>query len=225
MSKLISILIPCRPKRPDLIRDCLRSLVDKTSDKDEVEICIKVDIGDMETMFAVNTFVDKLDIKVIRLDGSRGKADFAFYTNELAKKSTGDLIWWWSDEVRILTDDWDNLMTAYRHFFREVATLYPAIEKGTPGCYPIITRRWLELTGRWSWSVAVDWWIWAVAARVPSINKMVMINELKIKDTTISGETTVDSGKPVVVEFEGDVVEAELQKDVNKIKEAYSDVE
>ena len=225
MTKLISIIIPCRPNRPDLITGALQSLVDKTAQKERLEVLVKVDIGDDKTLEAVNSFQDKLSVKAILMDGSGGKANLAAYTNELAKQATGVFVWWWSDEVRILTDEWDLLIAVRECDADKIVALYFSIEKGNCGCYPMITKKWLNVTGRWSYHTPIDWWVCMVAGRVPNIAKTVLISEILIKDTNESGETTVEPGHAFPVPFAGDEIEAELEKDANKIKEAYPDVE
>jgi len=214
------VIIPCRPSRPDLITDCLQSLVDKTADKDRLEVLVKVDIGDDETLEAVKGFHDKLPVRAILMDGSRRKEGLAIYTNELAKQAVGKFVWWWADEVRILTDGWDLVIAERESDADSFNVLLADIEKGTYGCYPMVTKKWLDTTGRWTWHSAIDWWIWAVSVRIPDISKTFVERRMKIKDTTISGETTVDPGPIFPVPFGGPDVEREVQKDIDKIKRA-----
>ena len=221
MSKLISIIIPCRPNRPDLITNCLQSLVDTTADKDRLEVLVKVDIGDDKTLKAVECFHDQLPVRAILMDGSRGKEGLAIYTNELAEQAVGKFVWWWSDEIVILTDGWD-LVVAEREDADSFNVLLADIEKGTYGCYPMVTKKWLNTTGRWTWFSAIDWWIWAVSVRIPDISRTFIERRIKIKDATISGETAVDPGPTFPVYFGGDNLGREVQKDVDAIRGAHN---
>ncbi len=224
MPKLISIIIPCRPGRPDLIASCLQSLVDKTADKSRLEVLVKVDRGDHDTLAAVEGFHDQLPVRAILMDGLRGKEDLAVYTNELAKQAVGEFVWWWSDEIVMLTDGWDLVIAERESDADGFDVLLADIEKGTYGCYPMVTKKWLDTTGRWTWFSAIDWWIWAVCQRIPDISKTFIEKKIRIKDTTISGETVVDPSPSFPVYFAGDDLEREIQKDADKIKEAWLNV-
>ena len=217
---LVSIIIPCRPNRPELITACLQSLVDNTADRSRLEVLVKADIGDAETLRAANTFSDKLPVRVILMDGSHGFRGLAGYTNELARQAVGKLVWWWSDEVRMLTHGWDLILADYEAEADGFNLLLAQLEKGTSSCYPILPKRWLDATGRWIWlgHTQIDWWIWAVRKLLSGISQHIIIRDIRIKDTTISGETAVDRGPSFAVLFEGPDIERELRVDAIKIR-------
>ncbi len=215
---LVSILIPCRPGRPDLITSCLQSLVDKTKDKSRLEVCIKIDENDTLTREVVYRFKDRLEIKLFPMDGSRGIDDLAVYTNMLACHATGKLIWWWSDEVQVLNFGWDEFLAAYESFSDKFALFFPPWGNVFGDTYPMITRRWLSTTARFTGHPCLDTWVVSIADRIPGIVARAFLSGVQIKDTKFTRETTVESSSKLLVDFNSPEVQAELEKDIEKIK-------
>lgn len=219
---LVSILISARPGMPSIITSCLQSLVEKTVDKSKVEILIKVDIGDTTTLEAVNSFKDKLLIRVVEMDGTNAFCDLAVYTNELVHQSTGKFIWWWSDEVRILTQNWDNLLASFENWSNRIAYLHTPIANIPGTVYPMITRKWVEVTGRWSAHYSIDGWVNTIRDKLKGKIGNVILHNILIKDVTFMREIPLpprSSKKCNQNLWWSDEIKQELQRDIDKINE------
>ena len=77
--KLVSILIPTR-KRVKLLKECLDSLNIKTQDKSLVEILLKIDTDDQETIDFVSQYKPTSDIEIKELitDRKNGYGGFNY---------------------------------------------------------------------------------------------------------------------------------------------------
>lgn len=150
-----SILIITRPFWPEGLRECLQSIKDNTTDVSNIEILIKIDhdaaIGFKEI---IKEFSTSLPIKVFILDGIFRRNSLPDYSNVLAWNSTGALLWWWSDEVRIITKDWNKILVTYaRKYENKIWALY---DKNRCGFYPIVTRKYIEVLGRFTYHICID---------------------------------------------------------------------
>jgi cellulose synthase/poly-beta-1,6-N-acetylglucosamine synthase-like glycosyltransferase len=218
MQKLVSILIPCRNNRPELIRDALQSLVEKTTKKERLEVIIKIDKDDIKTMQVACEYKNKLDLKTVMLDGAMGRAGLAGYTNELAKISKGNLIWWWSDEIRMMTNDWDSMLVPYGSYYDKFALLFPPWGNIAGDAYPMITRKWLETTGRFAFHPAIDTCVEEIQKALSDKIGRYNLAGIEIKDVSFTGEAIVPENKDVLINFNDEIVQKELQIDINKIK-------
>ena len=81
MNPLYSIIIPCRYGWPQEITDCLKSIEENTQDFNRMEMVIKVDHDDPYTLEAVKAFEEKLNIKIIIMDGNPRKFKLVDYSN------------------------------------------------------------------------------------------------------------------------------------------------
>ena len=77
--KLVSILIPTR-KRVKLLKECLDSLNTKTQDKSLVEILLKIDTDDQETINFVTQYklTSDIEIKELITDRKNGYGSLIF---------------------------------------------------------------------------------------------------------------------------------------------------
>jgi hypothetical protein len=162
-----SICVVARPHWPVGVGRALQSIVDKTSNKNSIEVLVKIAHDSCkETFRVVRSFEDKLPLKIFILDGVWRREGVDDYWNVLAWNSTGKLIWHWSDELRIITEGWDSISKTYADKIPDGLpwTLYPTVctNGGPPArChtgYPILTRAFVEVTGRATYHVCLDSW-------------------------------------------------------------------
>ena len=222
---LVSILIPVGFAY-DGIKECLESLIKNTKDFQRIEVLIKLDQGDKKNLEIVQSFQDRLPIKIVIMDGRGGYADLHLYTNTLAKSAQGEFIWWWSDEVRILTPDWDEIIE--KECISQIGGLakFDFDVKPVGGAkYPMLSHKWIEITGRWCNHPSIDSWVNTVAekAGIYSIQLSIVIED---QNTLIESGIVqkIDQrkrkrlvGKPILG-WESNEVQNDLMQDVIKLK-------
>jgi hypothetical protein len=113
--KLISILIPTR-KRIKLLKECLDSLNNKTQDKSLVEILLKIDTDDQETIDFINQYKinSPINIKDIITDRKKGYGSLDEHMNNLALYSEAEFLLGLNDDVEMLTDGWEQCYIPYK---------------------------------------------------------------------------------------------------------------
>jgi len=135
--KLISILIPTR-KRVKLLKECLDSLNNKTQDKSLVEILIKIDTDDQETIDFINQYktISSIDIKDIITDRKKGYGSLDEHMNNLVSYSEAEFLFGLNDDVEMLTEGWEQTYKPYvgKNFF--LATHVISIKDG------VTTKLW-----------------------------------------------------------------------------------
>jgi len=129
--KLISVLIPTR-KRVSLLKECLDSLNDKTQDKSLVEILLKIDTDDQETIDFVKQYkvTSSIEIKDIITDRKNGYGSLDEHMNNLVSYSESEFLLGLNDDVEILTDGWEQFYKPYKgkNFFLAINII--AIKNG-----------------------------------------------------------------------------------------------
>lgn len=175
MSKPISILLPSRNRSEQLLY-CLDTLMQKTKTYESLEFLIHLNLDDSPSVDAIlarllgNYGPDKLQSEepVILIDTMVGYDKFHHYYNRLGRLATGDWLFHYSDDAFMETDGWDAI------FLEEVARLgldgtrdivcFQPKCNGEPNCFPIISRKWFELTGHFSQHISLYGWIERVAS-------------------------------------------------------------
>lgn len=115
-NKLISVLIPTRGRVSRLER-CLNSFNEKTENKDLVELIVKADTDDIETINFLNDYTisikSQIDCKIIISERDKGYGSLHHFYNEMVKISSGEFLYIFNDDIRMETDGWENLIIPY----------------------------------------------------------------------------------------------------------------
>jgi len=104
--KLIGIMLPTR-KRVNLLRECLNSFNAKTKNKSSVEILLKIDDDDQETIDFINSYQSEIEIKTIISDRGNGYGSLNEYYNSLAQISEAEFLMVGNDDGEMMTDNWE----------------------------------------------------------------------------------------------------------------------
>lgn len=185
----ISILLVCRPMWSRGLRGTLESIVQHTANMNNIEVVLKVDHdASEETYQVVREYQDKLPLKTIIMDGAPRRHGVPEYVNTMAWNASGKLLWWWSDEVRMTTPDWDAIMKGYLQRWDNTLTVF--FDETRNGFYPGMTRRFLETIGRFTYHLCLDSFLDLVggpvrSAQVPPVlgpERTRQIHQLEIVD-------------------------------------------
>jgi len=112
---LASILIPSR-KRIDSLINCLESVKNKTKNLKDIEVIIRLDKDDSETLQnidRIHEFNNHFNLRVIVDDRGGGYADIHLMNNQLYLESIGEFLVVLNDDSVIASDAWDVLLKKY----------------------------------------------------------------------------------------------------------------
>jgi hypothetical protein len=114
--KLVSILIPTR-KRVELLKECLDSLNKTTSDESLVEILVKIDTDDQETIDFISQYKPTSYVKIreVITDRKNGYGSLHEHYNSLAKISEAEFLLGFNDDVEMLTEGWEQSYIPFKN--------------------------------------------------------------------------------------------------------------
>lgn len=166
---LVSVLLPTRG-RPKWLAECVDSLYSLAKNPRELEFLFKVDTDDTETQGTVLGLAKMLPARVIISPRGRGYLDLHEYVNALSAAATGDWLFIFNDDARMLTQDWDEVIRTADPTkipkwggSDEVALLAPQVrERDTSWEFPILRRRTYQILGHFSRHLSSDSWIYWV---------------------------------------------------------------
>lgn len=161
----ISILLPVR-SRPEPMKKCLHSLIDLAKKPERIEVLIAFDDDDIDTInyFFENIapYLDNLKVRYNAMQFKRmGYIRLNEYLNTLAKNSHGAWMFFWNDDAVMITRNWDQAIIDYG---TEFTLLRTETNHSHPyAIFPIVPRKWVEITGHLSPHQINDAWISQVA--------------------------------------------------------------
>lgn len=166
--KLVSIILPTRG-RANQFDECLNQLIDCTADMSRIELCLKVDADDTPTLRLVEDLLDiwrdgEIQVKTLILQRHpEGYGRLYEYYNLLGAIASGDWLFHYSDDAFMKTDGWDTkLHELLEDGLHDIVCLQPTMN-GDPNCFPIISRKWFEITGHFSLHISLEGWVERVA--------------------------------------------------------------
>lgn len=135
---IVSFLIPTR-QRLQMLLDVIRSIRESASQDTEVEILVRVDEDDHETLAAR----DRIQGKLVVGPRGHGYNNIDIYVNEMAVQSHGDWIIGWNDDAYMRSIYWDKLLPSPD----TVKIFWLRAPWMVPFAFPIISRKLYELWG------------------------------------------------------------------------------
>ncbi len=107
----ISIVLPTRG-RPQGLVESLKSILSKAKFPHLIELLIKVDDDDLETLDAVQGMSEylvslKTKSRIFVLPRNDGYWNIHDWLNQMCREASGEWIFNWSDDVLMETDEWD----------------------------------------------------------------------------------------------------------------------
>ena len=161
----ISILLPTRG-RPKPLEQCLRTLLDQAKDPSRIEVMLAFDNDDTENIAyfvdVIQPYLDNLNVEYSAIQFQRlGYTRLNEYLNELARLSQGSWLFFWNDDAVMKTQDWDQ---AIKDNAQEFYLLRAETNHEHPyAIFPILPKKWVELTGHLSPHQINDAWTSQVA--------------------------------------------------------------
>ncbi len=107
---LVSVLLPTR-KRVEELCQCVDSVYSLAQDKTLVEFVLKVDTDDTASIDAAKRLRQLIpQTQIVLSDRGRGFHDMYMWADAMARASSGDWLFLFNDDARMLTQDWDQLL-------------------------------------------------------------------------------------------------------------------
>jgi hypothetical protein len=155
MNNIVSILLPTR-KRFDLMLKSVKSLYDKATFPEKIELLLWFDDDDLESISRIKE-VEKITTNYQFLIGDRelGYSSLHKFVNSLCKISTGRYLLLWNDDALMMNSSWDEVLTLY-----DGKTVCIQIDNNHyPHIFPIISRDIYEVLGHFSLNAHNDTWM------------------------------------------------------------------
>lgn len=165
-NKKITILLPTRG-RPELLEKSLKSLIDRASNPEDIEIMLGLDEDDTATIdYIKETIAPYLQDKGVEARANifkpLGYENLHTYVNTLAGASMGEWLFFWNDDGIMTTEGWDNVINSYTGQFKLLAP--NDNHNGHPyAIFPVVPRDWYILTGHLSQNAQNDAWLSHIA--------------------------------------------------------------
>jgi len=156
----VSILIPTR-KRFEMFTKSISSLYENCNSVDNFEILVATDKDDKDTTLKIKKFFkDKTNIRYFTYE-RQYYYGFHHYINSLSKKSKGEFLFLWGDDAVMKSKDWDLEILKYNGVFCMLSPKVDNMEsywRDQGVLFPIIPKKWVDLTGVFSMSPSCDSW-------------------------------------------------------------------
>ena len=230
---LVSFTLPTR-KRVLQLSKALESIYNTCYNKDNFEILLAVDNDDLETIkFVQNFIINHPNVKIFLFERQHYKG-MHVYQNTLIKHASGEFIWTINDDTEFESSNWDLILQEYSNQFKVINPLTPSLHhyvrnESIPGycwvTFPIVPKKWIDITGRLSTNAASDSWVSEVIyhAQVPYINEdRIVIEHYRFDETGYNEDETYfqrTEDIPVIVsDFNSQDQIDERIKDIKLIK-------
>lgn len=105
-------MIPTR-NRVTLLKECLDSLDKTTSDPSLVELLVKADDDDSETLRFLNSYTSTLPVKIVVSPRKNGYGSLHEHYDSLAKISEAEFLMVFNDDIEMTTQGWEQHFLPY----------------------------------------------------------------------------------------------------------------
>lgn len=196
----ISVLLPVRG-RPIPMEQCLHTLISTATKPERIEVLIAFDDDDTDTIdYFVDVIAPYLDAKGVTYSAMQfkrlGYIRLNEYLNELANHSTGQWIFFWNDDAVMTTSAWDDVIREHNDQF---TLLRAETNHEHPyAIFPILPRKWVELTGNISPHQINDAWTSQIGWMLDIVTTIPVMIEHERFDLTGKNDDGVFRNRPML---------------------------
>jgi hypothetical protein len=196
----ISVLLPVRG-RPIPMEQCLHTLISTATKPERIEVLIAFDDDDIDTIdYFVDVIAPYLDTKGVTYSAMQfkrlGYIRLNEYLNELANHSTGQWIFFWNDDAVMTTSAWDDVIREHNDQF---TLLRAETNHEHPyAIFPILPRKWVELTGNISPHQINDAWTSQIGWMLDIVTTIPVMIEHERFDLTGKNDDDVFRNRPML---------------------------
>lgn len=233
----VSFLIPTRG-RTQYLDKLVNSIIEKSSGNREFEILFKIDEDDVKTIqyFEATLYPKyKKYIKYFITSRGEGYLDLHKYVNFLCGNSSGDWLFIFNDDCFMITENWDDVIASTgKNGKEEICLLEPREADGPPNTFPIISRKWFEITNRFSGCVYNDGWVEEIGKNLGVLENIKISVDHSIKYNINNGMQFNNSNRDATFNERIAAINkignslwtdalSEIEKDIQKLKEYIDD--
>lgn len=223
MKDLISIILPTR-KRFEYLQLSIDSLLKTSANKGSVEIMCLFDDDDSETIERYSSWAKDFQHKELIVP-RLGYAGMHRYNNMLCEASSGNWLFLWNDDSRMVSPGWDNvIINEYRGQFVMLSPMnLNNVEYTREHCmFPILPRKWFEVTGRLSPWQQTDTYLNRIAK---PLNLFRFEDRIQHEhgEVNTQGDNRIHDETTREIAYKSDLPTAEVKKDIRKIKRHLAD--
>lgn len=143
MRPLISVIVPTRG-RTHLLASMLLSLMSTAEDQANVEVIMRVDFDDDESIAYLRT--SPFPFPFIVGPRYKGYATLGMFINEAARMSRGDLVLVINDDVEFRTRGWDARLLAHAALYPDgIFNIGVEVENADNFIFPCVSRRQVQV--------------------------------------------------------------------------------
>jgi hypothetical protein len=165
---IVSILIPTR-KRFDIFEKSINSLFENCNSVENFEVLVAIDNDDIDSISKIENYIlDKPNIKFFLYERQFYHGLHNYYNN-LAINAVGDFLLLWNDDAIMKSKHWDIEILKYKGIFCVLSPKVDTMEDywiNIGVLFPIIPKKWIDITGEWSHVPACDSWIDVLSKRL-----------------------------------------------------------
>ena len=201
----VSVLIPTR-NRGKLFKKSINSLFESCSDVNNFEVLVALDNDDIHSINEIKEYaMDKPNVKLFFYERQFYRGLHNYY-NDLSTKSSGEFLLLWNDDAIMNSVHWDLEILKYKNKFcvisPKVDTMIEFWEKQGV-LFPIIPKKWFEVTGSWSQVAACDSWIDILGKRLGLTIKepLIVISHDRFDVTGNNNDETHQSVKAELIQM------------------------
>jgi hypothetical protein len=221
---LASLLLPTRGRVQHLAKS-LASLEATVTDPTQIEVLVKVDDDDAQTLRYLQNDWHSFRIAVVNTPRGNGYADLHKYCNMLCEMSQGRFLFLWNDDAEMRTQGWD--IEIAQHDDGKLCYLNSRVSdtRGRDSyLFPIVHRSYFEALGRYSMSAHNDTYVYQVFKDFPQLFRQTEIvvhhNALELiaqgDRTSMDAKALWPTTKGL---WNGSLVQNSLKEDVAKLAE------
>lgn len=146
---MISIILPSR-KRFKYLKSSIDSLLTTCNNRDNIEILCFFDDDDKETITQFLDWDKSFHYKIL-ISRRLGYRQMNVYNNLLSAIASGQWLFLWNDDARMISSHWDSLiLNKYSNQFvfispKNINNVSYTAERAM---FPIFPKKWFDLTGR-----------------------------------------------------------------------------
>jgi hypothetical protein len=155
--------------RFDLAVNSIESLFKNCKDIDSFEVLLAVDNDDLETTNRLSTyFYDRPNVKMFFFERQyyRGLHN---YINKLVNEASGTSLMLWNDDSTIDSKNWEYEIIKHHDKFCVLSPKVQNMEnywRHQGVLFPILPKKWIEITKIWSPTPGLDSWIDVLSKRL-----------------------------------------------------------
>jgi hypothetical protein len=165
-NEIISVLLPTRG-RTEVLRKSLKSLVEKATKPERIEILFGIDEDDTDTLDYIKDVIS-VDLKELGIESRAsifkplGYENLHIYVNTLAGNAQGEWLFFWNDDCLMVSEGWDEVIDQYNGQFKLLGP--KDNHNGHPyAILPIVPKDWFILMGHLSQNAQNDAWLSHIA--------------------------------------------------------------